>query len=169
MLVGQQIRSAAFEDVETLSTFAAAIYTVAFGESFAPDDLAAHLGRNLSPGAFRQYLHRDIILLAYENDAMTGFVQFGPADSGNSNDREVRRLYVLPRRQNAGIGTQLMTRALEHPSIAGAGNIYLDVWEDNLAAQRLYARFGFAVIGTRPFAVASGRETGSDLIMVLRR
>ncbi|GHA10012.1 hypothetical protein GCM10007989_00150 [Devosia pacifica] len=58
-----------------------------------------------------------------------------------------------------------MEHAISRLELADAKAIYLDVWEDNLAAQRFYARFGFSPIGKREFRVASGKVTGSDLIM----
>jgi diamine N-acetyltransferase len=81
----------------------------------------------------------------------------------------LRRLYVLSAFQNQGLGSKLLQAALEHPALKNAEHIYLDVWEHNHGAQRLYKRHGFAVIGQRKFMVASGAETSFDLIMVRQR
>ena len=162
------IRVAQQSDIYTLSAFAVTTYTAAFGHSFSASDLAAHLEKNLSPDRFAQILQEDIVLLAEVGDSLVGYVQFGPVNPTTipNTDHELRRLYVRADCQNQGYGSALLEAALSHPQMAKAPSIYLDVWEHNPAAQRLYRRYGFDVIGTRTFDVASGSETSLDLIMV---
>jgi GNAT superfamily N-acetyltransferase len=74
--------------------------------------------------------------------------------------------YVLSDYQHCGIGSRLMSAALTHPAMDGVQRLYLDVWEKNSDAIRLYERFGFRVVGSRRFEVASGEETNLDLIMM---
>lgn len=59
--------------------------------------------------------------------------------------------------------------ALADKSMASADAIYLDVWDRNDGARRLYERFGFEVIGGHNFITATGVVMGQDLLMVLRR
>jgi ribosomal protein S18 acetylase RimI-like enzyme len=145
-------------------------YAAAFGHSFEPADLAAHLERNLSRHCFERILREDTVLVAEAGGRLVGYVQFGDSDGAAEgvapNEQELRRLYVLPAYQNQGIGTQLMVAALNHPAMQQAPRIYLDVWEHNPDAQRFYARHGFKVVGQRQFFVESGAETSLDLIMV---
>lgn len=61
----------------------------------------------------------------------------------------------------------LLARALSQPELSGK-TIRLDVWERNEAAQSCYQKFGFRVVGARPFIFASGRKGDDDLIMVRR-
>ena len=42
----------------------------------------------------------------------------------------------------------------------------MDVWEHNHGAQRFYSRYGFEVVGSRRFEVASGVQMDLDLVMV---
>ena len=153
-------------EASRLSEFAAACYVAAFGDGFSADDLAAHLERYLAPDRVAQYLRDDNILIAEENGALVGFVQFGAGDE--PSEVEIRRLYVLPAKHNQGIGSALLRAALDAPSVDVARRILIDVWEDNAGAQRLYSRFGFGIVDRRPFRVASGAVTGYDLIMELR-
>ena len=163
------IRLAQPNDITSLAQLAAQTYADAFGHSMSAADLAAHLEKNLSPASFQQIIANDTMLVAEADGQLVGYVQFGPAHpaSGYGEGAELRRLYVRADAQNAGVGTLLMEAALE--AMKGIGDIYLDVWEHNAGAQRLYRRFGFEMIGTRAFEVASGAETSLDLIMVRRR
>lgn len=162
------VRAAAEHEAEVLSRLAIETYVAAFGHSFEPSNLTAHLNSNLSFACFEEILKRDVVLVAYQKTEAVGFLQFGRQEgsaTGGSNAWEIRRVYVRARLQNAGVGRMLMEHALSRPELSGAKGIYLDVWEDNLAAQRFYARFDFSPIGKREFRVASGEVTGSDLIM----
>lgn len=158
-------RQAEPKDAAALSALAIDTYVAAFGHSFEPANLAAHLARNLSVACLELILDRDVVLVAAEADELVGFLQFGRHDEGSA--WEIRRLYVHSGSQNAGIGRRLMEQALGRPELRQAEAIYLDVWEENEAAQRFYSRFGFRPVGKRAFRVASGEVTGHDLIMLL--
>lgn len=166
MLNTIQIRQAQMHDVDALSMLAIRTYTVAFGDSMSASDLIAHLDQHLSPRQVASMIEHDVVLVAEIDQQLVGYVQFGAAhESANPTDQELRRLYVDADWHNQQIGTRLIESALNHAQMRAAANIYLDVWEKNHAAQRLYQRHGFVVIGRRRFAVASGVETDDDLIM----
>ena len=157
------IRPAAGSDLAALAAFSVATYVAAFGHSFAPDDLAAHLAARLSEARWREYLDEDRILVAIDAGAIRGFVQFGA--TGDPGVMELRRLYVDPKRFGEGIGSRLLDAALADPMLADAACLELDVWEDNPGAARLYRRFGFVPAGRRAFRSPSGEVTGYDIIM----
>jgi len=167
------IRPAGTKDLAALMAFAHRTYADAFGHSFSPEDLAAHLQGNLAEGYFHQALAEDVFLLAESEGRLIGFVQFGPvripAAAAGPEDRELRRIYVLAEFQNRGTGSRLMDAALSHPGLDAARDIYLDVWEKNDKARRLYERYGFTVIGAHGLSTASGIAHDQDLIMVRRR
>ena len=164
------IRQAQKSDIAALSELAIKTYSDAFGYTFSDADLTAHVQKHLSPSRFSRILDEDVVLVAEVANCLIGYVQFGAANisAASSKDQELRRLYVHPAFQNAGYGTLLMDAALHHPRLHGAARIYLDVWEHNDGAQRFYRRYGFEVIGTRPFAVESGAPTSLDFVMVRR-
>ena len=56
---------------------------------------------------------------------------------------ELTRLYVDTQLQGRGIGKQLIHAALNDKAMKEAANIYLQVWEENHIAIKLYERFGF--------------------------
>lgn len=164
------VRSAKKSDLKALIEVARETYAKAFGHTFTAPDLAAHLERTLSETYFARALDEDVILLAARDDRIIGFIQFGSAkalaESMLDDEQEIRRIYVVSGFQNQGVGKLLMDTAMTHPLLNDASNVYLDVWERNLGAQKFYKRYGFNVIGERKFAVASGVSTSSDLIMV---
>ncbi len=168
------IRKAQKADTKPLSELAKTTYANAFGHSLNSTDLAAHLDNNLSETCFEEFLDEDTILVAEHDGRLVGFIQIGVAwpetddDDFSPEDAELRRVYVLAEFQRRGIGRQLIDAAFQEPCFASARDIYLDVWEDNPRAQKLYESYGFRMIGRRAFQVESGAKTGFDLIMIRR-
>ena len=165
------IRPAEQRDVTMLAALARETYSRAFGHSFSTQDLATQLETKFSESYFAQTLGRDTILLAEENGHLVGYGQFGTVSiavaAATTQDGELQRLYVHPNSQRQGIGRALIEAALAHPRLAGAETIYLDVWDQNPGAQRLYESFGFKVVGKNPFVIDS-RAVGYDLLMARR-
>ena len=167
-----QIRAGRQSDLQKFTGLAQRTFSQAFGDSFDPGDLDAHLESHLSAAKIARMLAEDEILVAEGEGRLLGFVQLGAADAGlpgaQSGELELRRLYVEAETQNAGLGARLMQAALDLPAARTAPQIWLDVWEANLDAIRFYQRFGFRIVGTRTFEVASDAKTDLDLIMVRR-
>ncbi len=162
------IREARERDVPPLAAFARRTFKDAFAASMAPGDLKAHLDQHLSPQRLGEMIREDLFFLAEIRDRLVGFLQLGAARIADAPARgamEIRRLYVLGHFQNEGIGSKLMRTTLDHLASHGDPDIYLDVWAENEGAQRFYRRFGFETVGERPFHVASGAQTGVDLVM----
>ena len=134
------VRPAGTDDLAALAALARQTYADAFGHSFSPSDLAAHLERSLADSYFRQAMAEDVFLLAEAAGRLADFVQFGPVRiaiaAASPQDQELRRIYVLGEFQNRGIGHRLMDAALDHPRLKAA-DIYLDVWEQNHSAAAL--------------------------------
>jgi ribosomal protein S18 acetylase RimI-like enzyme len=160
-------------EIAALASLARDTYARAFGHSYAPSDLAAILRGDLSDDSFRAAFAEDVFLVAISEGGLAGFVQFGAAGAATptveTGDQELRRLYVRPDWQNRGIGRRLIEAAFAHPCLTQAERIFIEVWEHNLGAKRLYERFGFKVIGAYKPAVASGLAPDNDLIMVRRQ
>lgn len=152
------------DDAPLLCALAQKTYADAFGATMSAPDLQAHLAQNLALANVKQFLCDDVVLVAKADGQLIGFVQCGARD-GDVRIQELRRLYVLNIFQQQGVGTQLLHAALAHPRMQRADEIFLDVWEHNHGARRLYEHFGFRVVGKRKFQVASGAETDFDFIM----
>ena len=158
------IREAHKDDLTPLSKLATKTYEDAFGSSFSAEDLQKRIDETRSEKYFEHALSKDVILIAEVEGEMAGYVEFGPPDLPIEGilegDEELSRLYVLASHQRKGIGKALMDAALAHSRLRNAENIYLDVWEKNEGARRLYKSYGFEETGT----VVDG-----DIIMVRRK
>jgi len=163
------LRLAEATEATRLAEFSQRTYAAAFGRHFAPGDLEAYLAAELSESQWQVYLQHDRVLLAEVAGELVGYVQFGPAE--HEVGIEIRRLYVDPDRLGQGIGGQLLARVLGRSEVAAAAAVWIEVWEENYGARRLYQRFGFVETGERggEFVTASGEVSPGDLILVRRR
>lgn len=152
-----QIREAVLAESEPLTALARETYTAAYAHTFGPGDLEAHLAKHLSDECVCRWLTEDTVLVAEAESRLVGYVHIGPG--------LLHRLYVAPEVQNCGVGTRLLQAALDHPVLRDARAVRLDVWTENLGALKLYERFGFTVVDSKPFQVASGKPAGLDHIM----
>jgi ribosomal-protein-alanine acetyltransferase len=89
-----------------------------------------------------------VAFAAEEDDRLVGYAAVltpqGAADADVLTiavDRSVRR---------SGVGRALLTRLLEAAAQRGARRVFLEVRDDNPAAQALYESEGFAAIARRP-------------------
>jgi ribosomal protein S18 acetylase RimI-like enzyme len=166
-----RIRAAEPGDVRALSALATRTWSEAFGSSVSPEDEAAELASGRSDAYFAAALGEQTILVADDDGALVGYVQLSdvhiPEVDVRTGDQELRRLYVDTALQGRGLGPELLEAALDHPRLAAAARVFLQVWERNERAVALYERYGFRVVGTTTFTV--GGVTMEDLLMVLER
>ncbi len=87
-----------------------------------------------------------------------GYVQAGPCTLPHSQVTpdcgEVKRLYVRQQVQGSGLGSRLLTTALEWLE-APSRRLWIGVWSLNHGAQRLYRRHGFERVGAYQFPVGN--------------
>jgi diamine N-acetyltransferase len=162
-------------DLLTLARLARETYATAFAHTFAlPSDLAAHLETSISDAAVGEWIADGEVTVADLDGRIVGFAQFGPTPAGSyggypaEGDPAVHRLYVARDLIGQGLGGTLLRHALAELN-AARHDVYLDVWEGNTGAQRLYARHGFAPLGPVATPTASGADAGFDIVMVRRR
>jgi ribosomal protein S18 acetylase RimI-like enzyme len=75
---------------------------------------------------------------------------------------EIKRLYVRQETQGSGLGSRLLTLALDWLAAPGR-RLWIGVWSQNHGAQRLYARHGFRRVGAYQFPV--GRTLDDEFIL----
>ena len=166
-----RVRPATRSDVPALSELAKRTWSDAFGGAINPNGEAVVLEETRSEGYFANALKSAVILVAEHDHALLGYVQLGdveiPEVQVRSGDQGLQRLYVETAQQRRGLGRKLMQSALQHPRLAQAPRVFLQVWEENESAVRLYESFGFQKVGTTTFTI--GSELMEDVVMMLDR
>lgn len=100
--------------------------------------------------------------VAMEAGEATGFVLARLA----ADEAELLTLAVDPRRRRCGTGRALLDAVLAWVRAAGVRTLYLEVGADNLAAQHLYRRRGFADAGRRPGYYRRGDAPPADAVVM---
>jgi ribosomal-protein-alanine N-acetyltransferase len=83
------------------------------------------------------------------------------------DEAHVATIATRPDYRGLGIGRRLLARGLYEAYQRGARLAYLEVRRSNAAAQHLYTRFGFQVVGERPRYYQDNNEDA--LLMTLDR
>ncbi len=165
------IRRALAADAPAVAGIGRATFAAAFAHLYWPADLEAFL--NAAHGV--EQARRDLadpacaIWLAEEAGETVGFALAGPCDLPHpevtSECGELKRIYVKPDGQGAGLGSRLMGAALAWLERDRPRRVWIGVFSGNLAARRLYERHGFVKVGEYYFQVGAAR----DREFILRR
>ena len=96
---------------------------------------------------FEHLLGREDVLvhLAEGPDDAVGFafVTLRPTPYGDGPLAQLEELYVVPKRRDQGIGTRLLTVAIDAARAERAIEMHINVDEIDVAARRFYERHGF--------------------------
>lgn len=101
-------------------------------------------------------------LVALDGDTVLGYA--GLCDY--PDEAWVQTLAVTPAGQGRGVGSRLLAALLGEAARRGQRTTRLEVRADNLAAQRLYERHGFARTGVRR---GYYQPSGVDAVLMIRR
>lgn len=137
--------------IDTFVTGFGIPYPKADLESFlnASFDLAPMQKKLAEPGCAWWVADRDGELLAFANSGPNGL----PHPDAKPSHMELRRLYVAKTAQGLGLGTKLLTLALEWMQASTDGPLWIGVWSGNLKAQKLYGAYGFEKAGEYRYPV----------------
>ena len=167
------IRPAVEADAAALGVLGRQTFIDTFVDGFAvpypADDLATFLDASFSPEAIRAKLQepgaawwvaeRDGELLAFANTGPNTL----PHPDARASHTELRRLYVAKAAQGLGLGTRLLTVALQWMEANTDGPIWIGVWSGNRKAQKFYAAFGFSKVGDYQYPI--GRWLDDEFIL----
>lgn len=154
-------------DAEAIADLYGRCFTDTFSHLYKSKDLADFLAtRNAE--AFRAELDDPSFhfRLAEEQAALAGFLKLGPAElpvETPPGTIELRQLYVFGPWQGAGVAAALMDWAMARARSLHARHIQLNVYIDNLRAQRFYRRYGFEPVGRYVFMV--GEHADEEIVM----
>ena len=168
------LRPALPEDVPALAALGRDSFVAAFGHLYREEDLNAFLVQCYGQAAVAEEIadpaHRHCLAVDADG-SLAGFCKLKVPSDYAEHSQAVRpialqQLYTDPARTGQGVGTRLMDWALAEAGALGADAVQLSVWSENVAAQRFYARYGFAKIADIDFYVGSHRD--EEFLLELR-
>ncbi|MHC9293610.1 GNAT family N-acetyltransferase [Mycobacterium sp. LTG2003] len=162
-------------DLPELAAVAAATFPLACPPSATPDNIAAFIAEHLSAECFAGYLADParIVLISRADNRITGYAMLIHGIPGDDDVQravterpalELSKIYVLPDHHSAGAAAALMAETLKRAADAGVRCVWLGVNQQNVRAQRFYAKHGFNIEGTKTFQLGAGVE--NDYVMV---
>jgi ribosomal-protein-alanine N-acetyltransferase len=102
------------------------------------------------------------IWVAEESGAVVGVV----AARTVAGEAEILNLAITPAWRRHGVGRQLADAAMEASRVSGAGRVFLEVRESNVAARAFYESMSFAQTGRRR---AYYRDPAEDALVLSRK
>jgi ribosomal protein S18 acetylase RimI-like enzyme len=165
------VRRAVPTDVEALAEVAAITFALACPPSTTQEAIDGFIATNLSVTAFAGYLAdpaRTLLVAEEEPGAplagYTMLVAGDPVDPDVANAVRIRptaelsKIYVREGSHGRGTAGELLARTLDAARERGAAGVWLGTNEENLRAQRFYAKHGFERVGTKRFKLGDRYE-----------
>ncbi len=84
-----------------------------------------------------------------------------------ADELHVLNIATLPSMRRRGLGTSLMTAAIEYAGQSGVRLVLLEVRRSNWEALRLYRKLGFSALGLRPGYYADNGEDAIEMALEL--
>jgi ribosomal protein S18 acetylase RimI-like enzyme len=148
------LRSAGPEDAERIAAVHVRSWRAAY-RGFVPDDFLARLSVADRAAAWREQLVDEAsgqrTIVAQSGDALVGFAAVGPTRDpfASPGTGEVYAVYVDPDEWRRGIGSSLLTQAVEDLRSRGYTSATLWVLAANDIGRRFYERNGWQMEGAR--------------------
>ena len=121
-------------------------------------------------------LHASCFDKPWDKDAFSSLLSL-PTTSGLINDKafilcsvcldeaEILTIGVVPEARQQGIGLELLNQMQALLKEQGVSKFFLDVNEKNMAARKLYAKFGFLQVGLRKgYYIENGQKFDALLL-----
>lgn len=161
-------------DSEAIADVAAVTFPLACPPGASADDINAFINNVLSVDKFSEYLTDPTrtVLKVISGDAIVGYAMLVDDEPVDPDVRaaitlrpttELSKLYVLPGNHGSGAAAALMDAALDHARRSGSAGMWLGVNQENVRAQKFYAKQGFTQAGTKTFLV--GAQLHHDFVM----
>ena len=166
-----RLRDARAADAAALAEFAARVFADTFGPDNAPDDMAIYLAEAFGPdkqaAEIADPTSRVILAVSGDGDqsAMVGYSHFLFEEDGESV--LLKRLYLDAGQHGRGLAHRLLEECVRQCRAAGAGRLWLTVWDQNPRAIAFYKKSGFVVSGETTFTLGSDVQTDLQMEMDL--
>ena len=167
------LRLATSRDIDALADLGRRAFVATFGHLYSAANLAAFLADSHSPAKVARELADPgtTVAVIETDDAIAAFCKVVrtstlPRRSDARAPFELKQLYTDPDLVGRGLGSSLMTWALDQARAAGADEMQLSVYADNPEAQRFYARYGLVKIADITFKV--GDHVDPEVLMAVK-
>lgn len=166
-----QIRLADACDAPALAAFGAKTFLATFGHLYPPEDQDYFMAARYSVERTLQDIQdpNRQVTVVFQGDELVAFLDCGPLtlpiEAPEPSALELYRLYLGEDQKGTGLVHRLMEIALDWARSKKAAALYLGVWSQNERAKRLYAKYGFEIVGAYHFKV--GNTLDDERIMRL--
>jgi len=163
------VRPAGLPDARWLAALGERTFRQTYSAHNTPADMERYVGEHF--GAAHQEAEladgRRVTLVAEVDRRPAGYAQLAwsaaPPSVTGVAPMEVVRFYVDLPWHGRGLAHELMAAAVRAARDAGAGTLWLGVWERNPRAIAFYRKSGFAEVGTQVFVL--GADHQRDLVL----
>jgi diamine N-acetyltransferase len=163
------VRAGCPNDAELLARIGAATFYEAFAADNSPENMAAYLASAFSPDIQAAELQSPdtVFLIASSGGEPAGYAKLQMSDApgyvGGERPIELARFYVEAAWHGRGVSHALMRETIERALGDGHDVLWLGVWDRNGRAVAFYRKWGFEVVGSKPFLLGSDLQT--DYVM----
>lgn len=165
------IRKADISDAKIICALGVTTFYEAYFEFDDSNDLAEYVLENFSVGQIERELkdNNSTFHIAQIERSAVGYAKLrenAPAEClAGENTIEIQRVYILEKMRGKGVGAALMKKCFDEARRKNYESVWLGVWEQNLAAQKFYRKYGFQKVGEITFPY--GQTTGTNYVLKL--
>ena len=154
------IRRCHIGDETSLSLLGKSTFLETYAGSTQADDLLSFVETEHSAERYRSWLESRFARLwvaeiGWGRSAIGYAVALVSPNTGLGLEMEIKRLYVLHRFHQRGLGRRLMNEILATARQDGIAELFLKVQKANQSAVAFYSRYGFCVAGEERFRVGA--------------
>ncbi|KAM0301483.1 hypothetical protein ACHAPM_005712 [Fusarium culmorum] len=154
---------ATLSDVSAITELGARVFSITFGHSVEPHELAAFLEESYTEEAITSDINdpnKDVIVATNSDHKFLGFAYLTrgssePCVEDLEKTVELQRIYVDPDSHGAGVGKALEKAIERMARDQGFKNLWLGVWEENPRAIKAYEKWGYKQVGDHDFTIGS--------------
>ena len=179
------LRKATPDDVDAIADLGASTFKKSFGHSCTPEQMQAYLDEAYSPEAVAKDLadpNKDTIVAVattsvegqpeQTREQVVGFVTMTrnsvePCVENVPDKVELQRIYVHHTYHGKGLGKRLAHAIEDMAREQGFRHMWLGVWQENHAAQIVYGKLGYKVVGEHIFNVGGDLQTDDVMLKEL--
>ena len=167
-----KIEQANSSDANLIHVLGAVTFYEAYCAQDEPPDLANYIVAAFNPEQVKRELADadSTFFIAFLDGKAVGYAKLRDNQKVDCvktlNTIELQRIYILQQIYGRGVGEQLLARCLDEAARKNRDTLWLSVWEENLRAQKFYAKHNFEFVGNISFPY--GSQVGTNLVLEKR-